>query len=371
MISVDNMENPAKMRSTIRIYIIVPVFNTYEYLSKCIDSVLEEKKIELKLILIDDGSTDGSGRVCDQYANIDNRVTVIHQSNKGQIIARQKGIKYVTTQCNPKKCDIVMFLDSDDTLKKNALTEVNRIMNELSIDMMIFGMDRVSDGNIVIPYDTVGRYNGIIEKKQDLYRIVFNDWTYNPVCAKAIRISLLENDNYDEYSDVRYGEDLIQSLEYYKKSKKIFFYNKSLYNYTINPNSVTQTINARTYSVDFIVRQKVMEFLIKENVFDTKDWKQYQTFCMWLIADMLRTICLLNVSLSEKVKLIKEMRFSEYYCRYLQNRDYNRLNDWWSRFSCLLFSKQCIFIIAIVGSLYKKIRELRNKIREVLTRSDD
>ena len=71
--------------------------------------MLEEKKIEFKLILIDDGSTDGSGRVCDQYANIDNRVTVIHQSNKGQIIARQEGIKYVTTQCNPKNCDVVMF----------------------------------------------------------------------------------------------------------------------------------------------------------------------------------------------------------------------------------------------------------------------
>ena len=349
--------------NAIKIYIIVPVFNTCEYLFDCIESVLEEKTLDIRLILIDDGSTDESGKICDDYANSDNRVTVIHQKNQGQIIARQVGIRYVLAQNCNKTRDVVMFLDSDDTLKQTTLSEVNKVMKDFSIDMMLFGMDRVINGKIVEPYNANGRYSGIIENKRDLYRIVFNDWAYNPVCGKAIRVSLLKNDDYNDYGDVRYGEDLIQSIEYYKKSRKAFFYNKSLYNYTINPNSMTQTINNKPYSVDFRVRQLVMDFLVHENVFDEQDWKVYRTFCMWLIADMLRTICLLNIQLNKKIDLIKEMWYSDYYCMYLHDKKYNKLSDWWSSFSCFLFSKKQFAIIVVVGSLYKKLREIRNRIR--------
>lgn len=362
MINTDNTDIQEK-KVAIRIYIIVPVFNSYEYLTECIESVLNEKTLDFRLVLIDDGSTDGSEKICDDYASIDDRVVVIHQKNQGQIIARQVGTRYVLTQSCDKRRDIVMFLDSDDTFKQMTLSEVNKVMEDFSIDMMIFGMDRVINGKIIDSYKADGRYGGIIEEKRDLYKIVFNDWTYNPVCGKAIRVSLLENNSYEEYGDVQYGEDLIQSIEYYKKSNRVFFYNESLYNYTINPNSMTQTINDKPYSVDFRVRQRVIEFLIQERVFDEQDWKQYRTFCMWLVADMLRTICLLNVRLAEKVKLVKEMRFSEYYCMYLHNKEYNKLNDWWSYFSCLLFSRKQFIVIAVMGSLYKKMREIRNKIR--------
>lgn len=362
MINTDNTKTQ-RNRTTSRIYIIVPVFNSCEYLTECIESVLDEKTLNLKLILIDDGSTDESGKICDNYADFDDRVVAIHQKNQGQIIARQAGLRYILTQCEKKTNDIIMFLDADDTLKYETLSEVNRVMDDSSIDMMIFGMDRVCDGEIVYPYNADGRFGGIIENKRNLYRIVFNDWTYNPVCGKAIRISLLENCDYGEYGDIRYGEDLIQSIEYYKKSKKVYFYNKSLYDYRINPKSLTQTINNRSYSVDFRVRQLVMNFLIKENVFDDQDWKQYRTFCMWLITDMLRTICLLNISLDEKIKLIREMRSSEYYCLYLHNKKYNSLNGWWSSFSSLLFSRKYVLSIAVIGTFYKILRDTRNRIR--------
>ena len=348
------------------IYVIVPVFNSCNYLVDCIESVLIEKKLNIKLILIDDGSTDNSGEVCDYYSKLDNRVVAIHQKNQGQIIARETGLRYVLTQYGNNKKDIIMFLDSDDSFKNITLSEVNRIMNDSSIDMMIFGMDRVCEGKIIQAYDTNGRINGVIDSKRELYRIVFNDWTYNPVCGKALRISLLDNLNFEEFKDIRYGEDLIQSIEYYKKSSRVYFYNKSLYNYTINPNSMTQTINKRSYSVDFTVRQFVMNFLIKEDVFDELDWIEYRTFCMWLIADMLRTICLLDIDLGKKIKLIEEMRSSEYYCLYLQDKRHNTLNDWWSLLSTLLFTKKHNVTIAIIGTLYKKLRYVKNKVKEVL-----
>ena len=243
-------------------------------------------------------------------------------------------------------------------------------MSDFSIDMMIFGMDRVINGNIVVPYNNAGKVDGIVEKKHELYRIVFNDWSYNPVCAKALRFSLLQDNDYIKYSDVRYGEDLVQSLDYYKNSKKVFFYNGSLYNYTVNPQSITQTIISKPYSVDFRVRQLVMEFLISENVFNEQEWNEYRMYCMWLISDMLRTICLLDVSLYKKNKLIKEMRTSDYYCRYLQNKAYNALSDWWSSITYPLFYKNHILTILVLGSVYKKMRELRDKMREAIGNND-
>lgn len=357
-------------KNEIRIYIIVPVFNSRKYLPNCILSVLNQGESNIQLILVDDGSTDCSGELCDYYARHDKRVSVIHQKNSGQIIARQEGLKYIDTYCTPKNCDIVMFLDSDDTFKSDALIKVKKIMSDFSIDMMIFGMDRVTNGNIVIPYNNAGIVDGIVAKKHELYRIVFNDWSYNPVCAKALRYSLLQDNDYIKYSDVRYGEDLIQSLDYYKNSKKVFFYNESLYNYTVNPQSLTQTIASKPYSVDFRVRQLVMEFLISENVFNEQEWNEYRKYCMWLIADMLRTICLLDVSFYKKNMLIKQMRTSDYYCRYLQNKAYDDLSDWWSSITCPLFSKNHILTILVLGSVYKKMRELRNKMKEIIGNND-
>lgn len=358
MINKDNKN----IQKDLTFYIIVPVFNASMFLDECIKSVLSQKTINLILILIDDGSTDESGRKCDNYAHLDNRVVVFHQKNQGQILARQTGINYVLTQCSNEN-DVVMFLDSDDSLKHIALTEINKVMSDLSIDMIIFGMDRVNDGTVVSSYNGEGRFCGIVENKKDLYKIVFNDWTYNPVCAKAIRYTLLENCNYEEYEDIQYGEDLIQSIEYYKKSRKVYFYNKSLYNYTINPNSLTQSINNKPYSVDFRVRQLVMNFLINENVFDEQDWMQYRTYCMWLVTDMLRTICLLDTGIKEKIKFINEIFNSEYYCLYLRNKECENLEGWWNFFAGKLFSKKRIVTIAVIGSIYKKLRQIRNRIR--------
>lgn len=356
-----NKDN-TNIQKDLTFYIIVPVFNASKFLDECIESVLSVKTINLIIILVDDGSTDESGEKCDNYARLDNRVIVFHQKNQGQIIARQTGINYVLTQCNNEN-DVVMFLDSDDSLKQMALTEVNKVMSDLSIDMMIFGMDRVYDGTVVNSYNGDGRCCGIVEKKKDLYRIVFNDWTYNPVCAKAIRFTLLESCDYKKYEDIRYGEDLIQSIEYYKKSKKVYFYNKSLYNYTINPNSLTQSINNKPYSVDFRVRQLVMNFLIDENEFDEQDWIQYRTYCMWLVTDMLRTICFLNIGIKEKIKFINEIFNSEYYSLYLRNKECERLEGWWNFLAGQLFSKKRIITIAVIGSIYKQLRQLRNRIR--------
>ena len=94
------------------ISVVIPVYNTEAYLKECIDSVLHQTYSDLQVILVDDGSTDGSGVVCDEYAQNDSRVIVVHQSNQGVSAARNKALEYVKGQW-------VSFIDSDDWLELN------------------------------------------------------------------------------------------------------------------------------------------------------------------------------------------------------------------------------------------------------------
>ena len=89
------------------ISIIVPVYNVEEYLPKCLDSIINQSYTNLQIILIDDGSTDASGNICDGYAEKDSRIVVVHQENKGLSAARNTGIKLIAG-------NYVMFVDSDD-----------------------------------------------------------------------------------------------------------------------------------------------------------------------------------------------------------------------------------------------------------------
>ena len=100
------------------ISVIVPVFNTEKYLRRCIDSILAQTYTDFELILIDDGSTDNSGLLCDEYAETDNRIVVFHEDNKGQAVARNVGLDYVFEKENS---EWIAFVDSDDCINSRYL----------------------------------------------------------------------------------------------------------------------------------------------------------------------------------------------------------------------------------------------------------
>ena len=97
-----------------KISVIVPVFNTEKYISECIDSILAQTFTDWELILVDDGSKDNSGKICDEYATKDSRVRVLHQPNGGVTSARSNGVKNA-------KGEWITFVDADDTLPVDAL----------------------------------------------------------------------------------------------------------------------------------------------------------------------------------------------------------------------------------------------------------
>lgn len=117
--------------------VIVPVYNVRPYLKECIDSILAQSYRQMEIILIDDGSTDGSGEFCDAYAQMDNRIHVIHQPNQGLSAARNCGIEYASGE-------YLCFVDSDDYLYPYSIETLLRLCVENKADMSVCTFDMLN-----------------------------------------------------------------------------------------------------------------------------------------------------------------------------------------------------------------------------------
>ncbi|MDY4840212.1 MAG: glycosyltransferase family 2 protein [Lachnospiraceae bacterium] len=111
--------------------IIVPIYNVEQYLTECIDSVLGQKDCEFELILVDDGSTDSSGQICDDYALKDSRIHVIHKENGGASDARNVGVRMA-------KCDYILFVDSDDYIASDSIKSIGEVICHKNFPDLVF-----------------------------------------------------------------------------------------------------------------------------------------------------------------------------------------------------------------------------------------
>ncbi|MDO4514826.1 MAG: glycosyltransferase, partial [Lachnospiraceae bacterium] len=147
------------------ISVIVPIYNVERYVSQAIESLLYQDGCELEIILVDDGSTDKSGEIAQQYADQHDNIVCIHQKNQGLSAARNTGIDHAHG-------DYIMFLDSDDTFKENSIALLEREMEENRLDLLLFsgkkvfesGKEEVFGPQIMVP---VSKGRNIYQKLRD------------------------------------------------------------------------------------------------------------------------------------------------------------------------------------------------------------
>lgn len=121
------------------ISIIVPVYNSEEYLRLCIESVINQSYKNIEIILINDGSTDNSGEICNTYANNDNRIRVIHTKNNGPATARNIGIEN-------SKGSLIFFIDADDYIENNALELLVKNYNQHKAEIIVGDFNKIKNG---------------------------------------------------------------------------------------------------------------------------------------------------------------------------------------------------------------------------------
>lgn len=183
------------------ISIIIPVYNVEKYLRQCIDSVLSQTFQDFEIILVDDGSTDSSGEICDEYVTKDDRIRVIHKANEGVSIARNIGIEMTSGE-------LLMFLDSDDFLYPDAL----KVLYEASIetpcaDIIISGMEKY-----FVSTDTKELFNldaNIYSKSLfgELSIYLKKKYFYGMVWSKLYKKEIISNNQIKFNENISYHED--------------------------------------------------------------------------------------------------------------------------------------------------------------------
>lgn len=197
------------------ISIIIPVYNTKPYLSRCIGSVLNQNYADFELLLIDDGSSDGSHEICDAYAKTDSRVHVFHKDNGGVSSARNMGL-------NHAKGEWVYFVDSDDEVLPGGLqTLVNCISDE--VDIVMGGYVDIDEGGNSSVVDD--RVELILSKKQSLVSLYGGYGSYYPYCGylwmRLLRKSVIQQHHLLFDSDLAIKEDTLFLTRYVCKSNGI------------------------------------------------------------------------------------------------------------------------------------------------------
>ena len=222
--------------------ILVPVYNSEPYLKECVESVLHQSGEDFELVLVDDGSTDSGGQICDAYqAEYPDRVHVIHQENSGLILARRAGIRAA-------KGEYCMFLDADDAYEPKCLATIRETIEQTGADIVIFNNYSYfeEDGSIEpnkAVYEDGSVFEG--ESKNQIFHELIASERLNNLCMKVIKTSLLTSDDtdYTLYADNPHGEDLLQSLYPLTHAKKIVYRDKQLYRYRRHNSSMTRQLD--------------------------------------------------------------------------------------------------------------------------------
>ena len=196
------------------ISIIVPIYKVENYLKRCIDSILNQTYTNLEIILVDDGSPDNCGIICDEYAKQDCRVKVIHKKNGGLSDARNCGIKVSTGE-------YLIFVDSDDYILKNMCETLLKNALENNADIVSCNFKEVYlNGQEKINKQSQNQQISIVSNAEAIYRyFVKNDLDMNVVWNKIYKKSLLENIKYPSGNFV--GEDYAIQVQVLPKAKKV------------------------------------------------------------------------------------------------------------------------------------------------------
>ncbi len=180
----DKVVNPRACEPGL-VSVIIPVYNVEDYLNHCVETAVAQTYPNLEILLVDDGSPDNSGKLCDQWAQKDSRITVIHKQNGGLSSARNAGLAAA-------KGEFILFIDSDDWMAPDMAEKMVAGITATNADLVCCGMTAVEDG-IEYPLPWFGDAI-VLDAQTALQHVVNNDKLSSHVVPKMYRASMLEND---------------------------------------------------------------------------------------------------------------------------------------------------------------------------------
>lgn len=275
------------MCNTNKVSIIVPVYNTAEYLPECLGSICQQTLKEIEIICVDDGSTDDSPQILAEFALKDDRIKIIHKENGGLVAARKTGIL-------ASNGTYVAFVDSDDWIEPNMYEELFRIAEENKVDMVTCGY--FLEGNYTTKHvDTVseGLYTGDdMEKLRDTAIYNLKEKTTGlraSLCCKLFQKDLICNAQFKISDEITMAEDKMCLMTMLLDCTSVYVYHQPLYHYRIRANSMVHSGSAE-YLLKVYAVYKYLNELYQDERFTKNMRKQSEVYITELLYKGINTL---------------------------------------------------------------------------------
>lgn len=248
------------------ITIVVPVYKVEKYLKRCVISILNQTYTDFELLLVDDGSPDNCGKMCDEYANKDSRIFVIHQKNSGLSAARNTGLNWFYEQ---KRSDYITFVDSDDWLHPEYLRLLMNGITENNVKISVCNYKRV---NTETPHENYGNVEYELTSPEDF--LVNHSWQYNYAWGKLYHKSVFANIRYPVGKNF---EDTFTTYKVLHKCDKISYTDLQLYYYLRNEQGISRSPWRPSELVIFDAMQEQLKFYKEKGLQKAYD-KEFELF---------------------------------------------------------------------------------------------
>ncbi len=263
-----------------RFSVIVPIYNVEKYLSECVESVLNQTFADFELILVDDGSPDKCGDICDEYAKKDDRITVIHKKNGGLVSARKAGIKIAAGE-------YVVNLDSDDKIALDMLRQAEDIIQKHSPDLISFAREEFNENSSFTTFENVpvGLYlkNDIKNKICPKMLMAKNmEHIFYYMGAKVIRREILTKPQLAVDDVISLGEDVSCLMQVYPLCEKIYVSDYVAYFYRGRSDSDSRSFRLIQFN-QLKAGVKLLERLYPNNTDFAEQTDRYTAFICFVL----------------------------------------------------------------------------------------
>lgn len=232
------------------ISIIIPVYNVEQYLSRCINSIRNQAFQDYELILIDDGSLDNSGNICDDYAKLDKRIKVFHKYNEGVSEARNLGLAKA-------KGKYIWFIDADDYIEKDSMSLLIEELEKYELDIIAFDYRSIFESKNKSKYHSIS----MIQESQVMTGINFMNKCLTSklfVWSFIYKKELISLCNANFKSVVKYGEDALFNIHVIPFADRVKHVNLCLYNYVQHISSAMNSVTEKRISDTFVLIDKII-----------------------------------------------------------------------------------------------------------------
>jgi glycosyltransferase involved in cell wall biosynthesis len=222
--------------------VLIPLYNSEEYIAECLYSVLAQGFDDYEIVVVDDGSTDNSGAIADQYQKEYPQIRVIHKENEGVLLTRRRLLKEA-------KGDYILWVDSDDAVKQNWMSDLSREIQKNQPEMIIYDYEDYDDPPKVI-HSLFVLDGSVIERKaiHDVLLKLILGRDLNELWSKCIKRELFDIEaDYSEYKHIKEGDDLFCLLPVFDLTNRIVFLDRPYYRYRVIPSSITHASTYRRY----------------------------------------------------------------------------------------------------------------------------